>query len=181
MKLSANDTFQLLDNLLSWSRKQLNSLNCTPVYFDLITIIQSTFQLLDATAKRKDITIKVPDEEEILVYADEEMIKSIFRNILLNAIKFSARKSVVNIFTQREDKHVQVTIEDSGTGIPEKQIPLLFEEKYYSTKGTSGEKGTGLGLNISKVFIELNQGKIWVESKPGEGSRFHFTIPARKH
>ena len=180
MQVSANETYQLLDNLLAWSRNQLHSLKCKPVYFDLKQVIANNVKLLENTAMKKSIDINFQNRGEILAYADEEMIKSVVRNLLLNALKFSFKNGKIIISIKKSDQELQVVIEDFGQGMSKDFANAVFDENYHSTPGTQGEKGTGLGLGLCKKFVTMNNGNIWVESEIDKGSRFCFTLPSKK-
>ena len=181
MQVSANDSFQLLSNLLNWSRDQMNAVKCTKVYFNVKETITSVINLYDYTAKQKGISIEcIKTQGELLVYADEEMTKSVIRNLLSNAIKFSYEYSTVYIKSKKEKDFILISVTDSGIGIGESDILNIFANGYYTTLGTIGEKGTGLGLSISKKFVELNGGKIWVKSNTNSGAQFNFTLPVKK-
>ena len=115
---------------------------------------------------------------DISVYADKKMLNSILQNLIANAIKFTHRNGNILISAKEEDKFIKVSVKDTGVGICQNDIKKLFRvEEHHSTTGTENEKGTGLGLSLCKDLIEVQKGKIWVESKIGEGSIFHFTLP----
>jgi signal transduction histidine kinase len=118
------------------------------------------------------------DQGEVYAYGDRDMINSVIRNLVTNAVKFTERDKKVEIQLNPKDKEVEVSIMDEGIGISSEQLEKLFriDEKFKST-GTAGEKGTGLGLIICREFVEKNGGEIHVRSSPGKGSVFSFTIP----
>lgn len=180
IQVAANDTSQLLDNLLFWSRNQLNTLKSTPVYFDIISAIQNTIEIYQFAASKKSLSINLKYKSEILVFADEEMIKSIMRNLLTNAIKFSNKGKDINIYVKKKNGLVQVLVEDFGKGMTDEEVKKIYEGGYHTTLGTHGEKGTGLGLGLCKTFIGINRGDFWIESKKEKGSKFYVTIPSRK-
>ena len=168
----------LLENLLQWSRNQTGSIAFKPVRLNLLLVAEETYNLLEATAQKKKIDIKLQIDPDVYVSADENMLQTILRNLLSNAIKFTNENGIVTIFFNSRVDHIEVCISDSGVGIPEEKIPLLFKiETNTSTQGTSYETGTGLGLIICKEFVDKHQGNIWVESKVGIGSQFKFTLP----
>ena len=137
--------------------------------------------LLKSLASQKEIEINIDIPEDMNIKADKNMIKTVIRNIVTNAIKFT-EKGTISIYSEIEDHKVKIQIADSGIGIPKNKLASLFEvEKSKSTKGTRGEQGTGLGLIICKEFLEKNNGAIHVKSEQGAGSTFSFTIPIAKN
>jgi len=177
----SENTFILLQNLLEWARSQTGALEYKPVKTDLCTEINSVIQLLLPDAKKKDIVLFSGVLYNTPVFADRDMLSTILRNLVSNAIKFSANGSKVRILAETEGRFQKITVIDHGVGISEATIPKLFKiEEKVSTPGTQNEKGTGLGLLLCKEFVEKMEGKIWVESNPGQGSRFYFTIPTHQ-
>ena len=131
--------------------------------------------------KKKNIHIEIESKEKFLVKADLNMINTVVRNLLSNAIKFTPERGIIRINSRLEEDMAVVSIEDNGVGIEEEKCNKIFEVyKNKSTLGTKDEKGTGLGLIICKEFVELNRGKIWVESELGRGTVFSFSIPLSK-
>lgn len=178
---STESTFQLLDNLLTWARSQLGRTTFNPETFEIENLIVETLNQSIPQAKIKGITLKALVSEKTNVMADMNMIRTVLRNLISNAIKFSYEGSVVNVEAVREKERITVSIKDTGTGIEPKTLNALFslDEKVTSVKGTANEKGTGLGLILCKEFIEKNGGSIAVTSKVGEGSKFSFCLPVR--
>lgn len=168
----------LLENLLTWSRSQRGKIKYDPVRFNLTSLIQENINLHRIFAEKKGIMLASPNEGEIFAYGDRDMINSVVRNLMTNAVKFTDRDKKVEVLVNAREKDVEVSIVDQGVGISEENLKRLFriDEKFKST-GTAGEKGTGLGLIICREFVEKHGGEITVHSKPGEGSRFSFTIP----
>ena len=174
---STNGT-NLLDNLLQWSRSQTGQIPFEPIHISLKEMILETINLLEANAHQKNIKIHIRLENDIVLFADENMIKAVLRNLISNAIKFTAENGLINVKATCDQAQVEVTIEDTGIGIDPNVLPLLFHiENTVSTKGTAHESGTGLGLLLCKEFIEKHNGIIWVESEVGKGSKFTFTLP----
>jgi signal transduction histidine kinase len=130
-------------------------------------------------ADKKGIMLLSPDNTDIYAYGDRDMINSVIRNLMTNAVKFTHQNKKVEIKVETRKEEVEVSIVDEGIGIEEEYIDKLFriDEKFKST-GTAGEKGTGLGLIICREFVEKHGGEIRVSSSPGQGSTFSFTIPA---
>ena len=176
------NTFNLIENLLLWSRSQKGVINFISEKLNLYLISEETKELLKQSAKNKRIKLKNKIPENIFVDADKYMISTIFRNLISNAIKFTPNNGEISINAKltsyNNAKYAEITIKDNGIGIPKKLQPQLFNiGKITSTKGTKNEKGTGLGLILCKEFIEKHGGKIWVLSEVDKGSEFKFTIP----
>jgi signal transduction histidine kinase len=148
-----------------------------PAYFQMTRLINEVELLLDNAAGQKSIVITNTVPDNIAVYADENMMSAVLRNLISNAIKFTHPGGKINISAEKKEE-LTVSVSDNGIGIPKNRIEQLFRiDENYSTSGTQNEKGTGLGLILCKEFIEKHGGKIWVESEEGKGSIFHFTLP----
>ena len=168
----------LLGNLLQWSRNQTGNIAFEPVHLNLLLVAKETYNLLEGTAHKKKINIKLQIDPDVFVNADENMLKTILRNLLSNAIKFTSENGIITINSSVKSDYVEVCVNDSGIGIREEKIPLLFNiETNTSTNGTSHESGTGLSLILCKEFVDKHNGRIWVETKLGIGSQFKFTLP----
>jgi PAS domain S-box-containing protein len=178
-KLSKNIgyTTGLLENLLFWSRSQLQGEIIKPVYFDLKLVADNAIALFENMIKEKDIITENLLDSNTLVYADMDMIQLIVRNLISNAVKFSKHGGSIKITSYKEGKDSVICFCDSGVGISEENQRKLFEQETFTTRGTDNEEGTGLGLLLCKDFIEKNGGKIWVESEIGVGSKFCLQIP----
>jgi signal transduction histidine kinase len=175
---SSNRAMLLLMNLLVWARSQTGSIEFSPVKIDLSLLISDQIELLGPTALQKKIAIQKEFQDRVFIFADTEMVKTILRNLISNAIKFTHPLGVIQIVVKQTVSETIVSVIDNGMGIAPETIAKLFRiEKAISTKGTTQEAGTGLGLILCKEFVERHGGKIWVESEAGSGSRFHFTIP----
>ena len=149
-----------------------------PAKTGVYDIVISTINLLKYNAKKKNIAISVDIPEHLQIFADINMITTVFRNLLSNAIKFTHEKGSIIISAQDTGKSVEITITDTGVGIKKKNIDKLFRiDTDFSTPGTANEKGTGLGLILCKEFITMNNGDIRVESEIGKGSRFIVRLP----
>ena len=175
---SAINAYTLLGNLLDWARSQTNSIQFKPEAVNIGDVITSTFVILSGEATKKNISISSSIPPESIVLADSNMISTVFRNLISNAIKFTPTGGAINIYSNIIDGLCEFTVEDNGVGIQQKDIEKLFriDTKVY-TKGTAEESGTGLGLILCKEFIEKNSGTIHVESEPGKGSKFIVTLP----
>jgi PAS domain S-box-containing protein len=175
---SAIQTYRLLENLLEWSR--INRELVKPKFQNYnLKIIALEMELFNVeNAKSKSITIINNIKTDIYSHCDIEMTRTILRNLISNAIKFTNNKGIVTIDAQQNNSLIEIQVKDTGVGIPFDKIPNLFSiEKNTSTKGTANESGTGLGLLLCKEFVENQGGKIWVESIVGEGTIFLFTLP----
>ena len=176
---SSTSAYDLLENLLNWARMQTKKIHFSPSYFNINEIINQNIQIINLALKNKNIRLITPNtSDEIIVFADINMVSTIIRNLLSNAVKFSLADSTVSILQKIKDGKLYINIKDTGVGIPEENIPKLFElDEFLTTKGTSGEIGTGLGLIISSEFALRMGGDIHVESSPGKGSTFTLTLP----
>ncbi|MDD4819455.1 MAG: hybrid sensor histidine kinase/response regulator [Flavobacteriales bacterium] len=182
----ANETteglFDLLDNLLKWTKSQQNRINVAFQEHDIVGLIHSTVEISNTVAMLKNINISINSQEkEMTVYADSDLIKTIVRNFLSNAIKFSYPNSTIEVNLSQDEDFVIVDVADHGKGIAEKdQGKLLKNEGKFTTYGTGNEEGSGLGLLLCQDFAEKNNGRMWFKSKEGEGSTFSFSVPKRK-
>lgn len=171
----------LLENLIQWARSQTGIIQWNPGKIELYKVINQNIELLKDSAKKKNIRIKSEIGKGIFVYADENMVNTVLRNLISNAIKYSEDKGDVLITSQDAGDAVEITVSDKGTGIKEEDLEKLFRiDIRFSTKGTGGEEGSGLGLILCKKFIEKNGGEIWVKSENDSGSKFKFTLPGSK-
>lgn len=181
LEQSTKNTFNLLKNLLDWSRMQSGVIDFLPEEFNLNKVIQKVTRLLIPRAKQKNIKLIVNIRENIRVYGDVNMITTVIRNLVNNAIKFTEPEGLIEISVQTDNGQVYVSVSDNGIGIKKENIPKLFKiESNFSTYGTAYEKGTGLGLILVKEFIEKNNGSIKVKSEKGKGSEFTINLPLAK-
>lgn len=175
---SSKNAYSLLDNLLTWAQSQTGSLEFNPKKIEISPIIDKTINLLGNIAKSKNIRIESKIKNEEYTFADKDMLETIFRNLISNAIKFTENNGEVQLSMTRENNQIVFSVQDSGIGIASEKITNLFAINHRNTtSGTNDETGTGLGLMLCKDFIEKHGGKIWVESEIGKGSVFKFTIP----
>jgi signal transduction histidine kinase/ligand-binding sensor domain-containing protein len=176
---SAIQTYRLLENLLEWANTQRGKIVFNPVNLDLNEILDEEFNMLSDTASTKNIDLTRSIPENLTVFADKNMIKTIMRNLISNAIKFTHKNGKVEVAAITENHQVKISVSDTGIGMNVETIAKLFRiDSDLSTPGTENEKGTGLGLFLCKEFIEKHSGKIWVESEPGKGSIFRFVLPS---
>ncbi len=171
-----NSTSYFLDNLLQWSRSQFSDLAPKPAQIEILPIITECVELLEGTAAIKGIIIQNKASNHT-VWADIEMVRFIFRNLISNAIKFSHDGTLVVIESTQVDQFTHFSIVNSGVGISANQLEQLFKLETAVTAGTRNERGTGLGLTLCKDFVVANAGTIWVESKEGVGTTFSFSLP----
>jgi len=180
---ASKKTYELLENLLTWSRTQNNTISFNPRNFNIFSILGDNLQLTNNNAMMKNISISMNCNDELFVYADIDMVNTILRNLLTNAIKFTPKFGDVSLKVEKQnEKDVLISVSDTGVGIAANSVEKLFRiDQSYSTKGTEDEAGTGLGLVLCAEFVKKNKGKIWVESTQGAGSTFYFTLPAGVH
>lgn len=175
---TSSSTFELLENLLEWAKSQQNKIVFNPEKINIYTITEETILLLSENAKKKSIIIQNQLPKDADVMADKNMITTVFRNLISNAIKFTNANKNIYITALEDEVMTTINIKDEGIGIAPENISKLFGlSDHFTSSGTAGEKGTGLGLVLCKEFVEKNNGKIWVESNVGEGSSFNFTLP----
>ena len=178
---SAELIYNLLENLLTWSKSQSGRIEYSPAKFNLSSLIDVNINLHQVPAEKKGVVLSANAEDELFAHGDREMINTVIRNLINNAVKFSNRGGTVEVEIHSRDKFFEVVVRDQGIGISEENMDKIFriDQKYKST-GTSGETGTGLGLVLCMDFVEKNGGEIWCKSGDGSGSSFHFTIPVYK-
>jgi two-component system, sensor histidine kinase and response regulator len=170
--------YELLVNLLDWSRSQTGRMEFSPEYIELAALIKEVTELLNDSAQQKSITIIKQFPRNMLVFADNAMISTILRNLISNAIKFSHPGGQIVISADKNPDELTISISDNGVGIKKETEGKLFRiDENYTSLGTQNEKGTGLGLILCKEFIDKHGGRIWVESESGKGSTFYFAIP----
>jgi PAS domain S-box-containing protein len=175
---SAKSGYAILQNLLDWSRSQTGLLKINSERVNLRILINENISNLQLPAANKEIKMSNLVTEDIFIFADKNMINTILRNILSNALKFTYKNGKVIVSTILTNDDVIISVKDDGIGIPRDKIESLFRiEVNNSMPGTENEQGTGLGLKLSKEFVEKLGGRIWVESNVGYGSDFKFTIP----
>ncbi len=184
---SSDSTYQLLNNLLEWSRAQSGLRDFRPVDVDVKSLVEGALRVMLPMAGNKNIRIHNEITADLRVWADPEMLKTVLRNLITNAIKFTHPGGTIAVsayypvlpVTANGQKRIVFVVKDSGIGIDSQDIHKLFQiSSKFSKQGTASEKGTGLGLLLSKEFVEKSGGRIWVESEPGKGSSFYFDLPS---
>ncbi len=172
------NTHKLLDNLLIWALSQQGKIDFNPERINLHLLADETSDLLMQSTKNKSIKLLNQIPESIFIDADKDMLSTIIRNLISNAVKFTSRGGEITIKAENKQQFTEITVKDNGIGISKKTQSKLFDiSENTSTEGTDNEEGTGLGLILCKEFTEKHGGKIWVESEIGKGSSFSFTVP----
>ncbi len=170
--------YKLLNNLLQWSMHQKGEMKVCPEKLFLESIVRENLSLYKESVERKKLQVKVRIEEGLYVVGDPDMMDTVFRNFLSNAIKFSNQRGLLIVTGKGQNGKVEISIEDTGIGIREEQISNLFRlDQVRTTKGTEMELGTGLGLILCDEFVRFHQGEINVESEKGKGTKVHVTLP----
>jgi len=177
LREEAENTYFLLDNLLSWAESQKDNIRYRPEKLDLGSLINNNILLYSKLAERKQIRLTSNLPEGTAVFADHNMVNLILRNLISNAIKFTDKHGEISVSTSDAGEFIEVQVTDSGIGILEKDIPKLFQRvNHISTYGTNHEKGSGLGLLLCKEFTEIHGGMISARPNTGKGSTFFFTL-----
>jgi two-component system, sensor histidine kinase and response regulator len=175
---SANRTLGLLDNLLAWTLSQNKEKNFNPVKINLPMLIKEEVASFSISSRYKQIRLHHFIRPNLNILGDLQMVKTILRNLICNAIKFTNPGGEIAITAFAGNSFVEVAVKDNGIGISAEVQEELFKiSSHHTTTGTCDEQGTGLGLILCKEFVEIHGGKIWVESEPGNGSTFRFTLP----
>ena len=178
---ASKHAFKLLENLLNWSLNQNGQLLYHPELLNLNAQLAETIKIIESTASIKGISLVNGIKNSVEIFADKNMIDFVLRNLILNAIKFSQRGEKVRINAVETDHEIQVSVIDNGVGVaPVNQSAIFNIDKHTITLGTDNEQGTGLSLILCNDFIKMHNGTIGVESSPGKGSTFTFTLPAHR-
>jgi len=175
---TTEELFSLLDNLLKWTKSQIGRLNVVPQDIDIVGVSAGIIEIFSMVAELKQIKINLQSPDQLEVRADIDMIKTVIRNLISNALKFSNPGSDVQVVIEEKEEQVVVSVVDHGRGIKkEDQSKLLNVDTHYSTFGTKNEEGSGLGLLLCQDFVRKNGGELWFNSEEGEGSVFSFYLP----
>lgn len=175
---TAKNMSELLENLLQWSRSQYGEIECQPQQLDLSRLVGDNIEFLMETARRKNIELLLDIPANTWIYADENMTRCVFRNLIGNALKFTNPGGQVRLSARQEGDLIVTSIQDTGVGIAKEKLDSLFKMgQNHISNGTAKEKGSSLGLILCREFVEKNGGKIWVKSGEGEGSLFEFSLP----
>ena len=178
IKQSAEQGYVLLNNLLKWSRAEQGAMAFNPQPLNIEKRIESIIDFFSKTASEKELTIESKVKSNLEFKSDENMLDTIIRNLVSNAIKYSTVGGKISVSAFKSNKQLTVEVEDEGIGIPAADQEKLFRmDENYTTNGTLGEQGTGLGLILCKEFVERHNGQINVSSLPGKGTTIRFTLP----
>jgi signal transduction histidine kinase len=176
---SAQSAFKLLENLLEWARSQTGHIEYNPTAIQLSSLFSISYELTEVMAKEKDIELVFDNPGNTEIIADNNMILTVLRNLVSNAIKYTDKGGCVRVLSKRLNNEVVISVSDTGVGIHPDDIYKLFNiSDKFSTEGTEKETGTGLGLLLCKEFVEKHGGKISVESEIKKGSVFTFNLPS---
>lgn len=177
---SSKHGFNLLENLLQWSRAQTGNIEYFPRLMNIHRLISDCIDIYQNNADKKNIQVYNDIPEELVLLGDKEMLSTVFRNLISNSIKFTGQNGKVKIKVVKNSKRAIISVIDTGVGVPEEKISSLFKiDVQHSTLGTNNEKGTGLGLILCKEFVEKHGGKIKVESERKNGSEFKVILPVK--
>lgn len=178
LKTSAERLYGLLENLLTWARIQRGAMPYEPEVFDMFEIAEENIAIFESKAEHKNITLSSSIQENTLVYADFAMTNTIMRNLISNALKFTEAEGKITLSVVLQEEYIEAAVSDTGCGIDTDGLAMLFQlDTQFTTVGTAGEQGTGLGLILCKELVEQNGGRIWVESEVGTGTTFRFSVP----
>ena len=181
MNLEKNmlENSSMMDNLLGWAQSQMNGISVNKRSFDLKFCIESVLDQFKLQAENKHISLEIGVPQDTFIFADYDLMKLVLRNLIANAIKFSHEGSAIKIGAEKESEQTyKIFVQDSGVGIPEQHQSKIFTEEHFTSQGTNREKGSGLGLNLCKEYVEKHGGEIWFETKEAKGTTFYFTIAA---
>lgn len=175
---TSRNTLDLLDNLLQWARSQTGAIKYAPENIQLEKLMMEICEQHKNIASAKEIEMVTHSDGSHKVMADKNMVKLILRNLVVNALKYTNKNGKIELISESLDRMIKVTIADSGIGIDPHKIKNLFSiEKKTSTQGTAKEQGHGLGLILTKEFVQLNGGEIGIDSEPGKGTKVWITLP----
>ena len=175
---SAELIYNLLENLLTWSKSQQGRIDYSPDKFNLSKLVEVNINLHQVPSEKKGVKLYSTIEDELFAYGDREMINTVIRNLINNAVKFSNKGGTVEVGIMSRGELFEVMVSDQGIGISDENAEKIFRiDQKYKSPGTSGETGTGLGLVLCMDFVEKNGGEIWCKTQEGSGSSFYFTIP----
>lgn len=172
------NTTMLLDNLLNWSRSQMEGFNANPQPLDLGDLADRVVNQLDQNARAKDIKLENKISFEAKAVGDRDMVTLVFRNLISNAIKFTPKGGHIQVIDGKDNGQLRISVIDDGKGIAPEDMPKVLGEEYFFTLGTANERGSGLGLRLCREFLQKNQGVLGFEPNPEKGTTFWFTLPA---
>ncbi|MFN5296624.1 MAG: sensor histidine kinase, partial [Flavobacteriales bacterium] len=178
LKLDAEKTLATLDNMLQWTRTQQDELNLNPEVYEVDRMLSQLLSNSDSALAAKNIYVKLSIPVKLKLLVDINMIDSVFRNLLGNAIKFTPVQGVITISAIDLNEHIEFSIQDSGVGMTQEQIDNIVKGVQFTTRGTNREKGRGFGMVLVTEFLAKHKAKLQIESTPGNGTRFTFQLPA---
>jgi len=178
LRLNVDHSSELVTNLLIWASSQLNGAVIVPVVLELNELVRGVLELFTQQAREKNVLLRMEMASSLIGYADKDMAQVVIRNLVSNAIKFSSGGGVVTVNGCRKAAEIEIVVTDSGTGMREDALERIRRKESFTSYGTNREKGTGLGILLCHEFAEANNGRFFVESEWGKGSRCYFTIPA---
>jgi len=170
-------TTSLMENLLQWARSQMQADAVKPQVIDIPGLLAEVGRLLRLQADAKQIRVSMKIEEAVCAFADKDMVNLVLRNLLSNAIKYTPEKGQIEVGVSKKASWVEIFVRDTGMGMSPEALEKIHLNNYYTTKGTAGESGTGLGLMLCREFVARNGGKLQIESEVEKGSVFTFTLP----
>lgn len=178
MNSSASQLYKLLANLLEWARLQMGNVKFEPTYNNLSELVDKVFYLLKGNTEKKSIKVENNISENLGFVFDLNMLESVLRNLISNAVKFTKPEGSISVSAKTEDGNVIISVKDTGIGMPDKLKNKIFKlSEIVSRRGTNGEESTGLGLILCKDLVERNNGKIWFESEIETGTTFYISLP----
>ena len=173
-----SSVYTVLENLLSWARSQQDKTKYSPAKYNLADVVAEELSIYEVLAQQKGLVLEHHIPKTMTATFDRDLIASVFKNLLNNAIKFSYEGGVITVDVNEGDQFHTIKVSDQGLGIKPEVLAKLFDKTtFVTTFGTKNEKGSGLGLKLCREFVEMHNGKIWVESEVGKGSQFYFTLP----
>ncbi len=176
-----DEALNLLQNLLGWAKSESDQIQMIPEKLDIHELVEQTVRLLKLGSEHKKIVLSNNVPEETFAFADNNMIKTVLRNLMSNAIKFTPVEGAININAKLKDDAIVLEVEDNGNGIPKEDIKkILNPNEHFSKLGTEKEPGTGLGLVLCQSFVQKNGGALKIKSEVGKGSTFYFDLPLYK-
>jgi len=175
-----NYTTELMENLLQWAKFQMQSNNIHPQNLDINNTVHEVIQLLHLQFDAKKITVERKTDLNTPVWADKDIVNLVLRNLVSNAIKFTPEKGRIIVGTHQSSSFAEIYVKDSGMGIAKEDMAKINSNSFYSSNGTNSEGGTGLGLMLCKEYLAKSNGHLMIESEPGVGSTFSFTLPLAK-
>jgi len=177
LKIDATKTLETLDNMLQWTRTQQDELNVSYARYEVDRLISLQLSNHDYALNAKSQIVHLNIPIKLAIYVDHNMIDSVFRNLIANAIKFTPIEGVISITATQEDGYIEFSIQDSGVGMTQEQIDNILKGVQFTTRGTNREKGRGFGMVLVTEFLAKHKSTLHIESTPGKGTRFSFKLP----